>query len=297
MLPNPIVVWRVTDGKKGHEKQTEGLIQGLNSLESVSLQIHTLSSKNSFRATYKLPRPHLFIGAGHATHLPMIRARLVFGGRSVLLMKPSVPAILFDLVFIPQHDTGVSFGNVFYTEGVLGPSLSLEPYSSTGVILLGGESRHFEFNPTQIEHQVNEIALKSPMKQWYVCDSPRTPIQLLQESEFGDNVRINPWKETSPTFLTELLATSSETWVTSDSVTMLYEALSTNAKVGVMVLPRKRKIRGSLKLIQGLESLVSNGRVHLSTQGLCLSDVSTNPIGTSEIERCAQIVVSRLLLN
>ncbi len=291
------VVWRFTDGKKGHEKQTQGLIQGLESVAGFDFDIHQCDSSYSLRNLGHLPTPDLIIGAGHATHMPMLLARVLFGGRTVLLMKPSFPAVWFDLVFVPEHDVCTSIGNVHFTQGVLTPSIDREPSPNTGVIMLGGSSRHFNWNPQEIGEIATTIAQSSPDVTWFVCDSPRTPDSTLKEIEPLKNVEKRPWQETDETFLTDLLATSSATWVTCDSVTMLSEAMATQARVGVIMLEEKQSSSRKSKLIRGISQLKANNRIQLSTDGLVLDPAMAHIVRSNESERCATIVVQTLLDN
>lgn len=291
------VVWRITDGKKGHEKQTQALLQGLRDLPCQSIQEFTLPITSVLSQAKALPAPNLILGAGHATHVPMLACRILFGGKTVLLMKPSVPAILFDLVLVPQHDFCTSLGNVQFTEGVLSPRIENQPDPMRGVILLGGTNRHFDWNSAEVIQAVMAIASRDPTRTWVVCDSPRTPVTCLTDIEPLDNIVKRPWQETNESFLTELLAVSSATWVTCDSVTMLYEALATKARVGVLMLESNRTHARPNKLLRGINKLSAANRVHLSTSGYELDQVNLDPLNDSEVQRCAEIIARRLLSN
>ena len=94
------VIWRFSDGKPGHEAQTQGLINAL--AQRRQLQVHELSVhdyrrglldivKKRFAPGTALPAPALLIGAGHATHWPLLAARRARGGRIIVMMKPSLP--------------------------------------------------------------------------------------------------------------------------------------------------------------------------------------------------------------
>jgi mitochondrial fission protein ELM1 len=106
MPTRSLIVWRILDGKPGHEKQTRGLSQALASLVPVSL--HDLPSNRRWRdwlhwlggtfpAGQDLPRPDLILIAGHATHWAGLAARRAHGGRLIVLMRPSLPRGWFDL--------------------------------------------------------------------------------------------------------------------------------------------------------------------------------------------------------
>ncbi len=125
---HPLIVWCFTDGKPGHDNQSRGLLAALRERVVVDdFTIHIadcragLMSCLTGRAVFgrELPAPDLIIGAGHATHLPMLNARRVHGGRVVVLMKPTLPAAWFDLCVIPAHDRSRRAENILVTRGVL----------------------------------------------------------------------------------------------------------------------------------------------------------------------------------
>jgi hypothetical protein len=65
-----------------------------------------------------------------------------------------------------------------------------------------------------------------------------------------------PFTDTGPQWLPEQLAKTPLAWVTEDSVSMVYEALTAGCKTGILAVPGRR--RGRRKLEQGLESLAAD---------------------------------------
>ncbi|MEE9343285.1 MAG: ELM1/GtrOC1 family putative glycosyltransferase, partial [Gammaproteobacteria bacterium] len=123
-----MIIWRFVDDRPGHENQTQGLIQALQALSDMTVfeinVLHQLSKPwhwltKYFPAGDAIPAPDLLLGAGHATHWPMLVARHTFGGRVVVLMQPSFPLCWFDLCVIPEHDHPDNSKSVFVTKGVL----------------------------------------------------------------------------------------------------------------------------------------------------------------------------------
>ena len=123
---HPVTVWCFTDGKAGHENQARGLIAALRTrtpVEDYSIDArsdpHPLWSLLARRdATGAgLPDPDLIVGAGHATHLPMLAARRARGGRVIVLMKPDLPLSWYDLCIIPLHDRPRARPNVLPRAG------------------------------------------------------------------------------------------------------------------------------------------------------------------------------------
>ena len=298
-----VVVWRFTDGKPGHEKQSLGLLQALGEL--VPLEIHRFDVRfthmlwrqlrgHAFHGDIDIPIPDLIVGVGHRTHLPMLLSRLVCGGKVVVLMKPTLPHRWFDLVFVPKHDRYLRKGNLVETRGVVCPATRVAKLADTGLILLGGANRHFEWQPDEVAGQVAEIARASPEIQWSVCDSPRTPAVLREALPDLPNLEFRHWRDTASDFLEHALASAPYVWVTADSVSMLYEALSARATVGVIALRRRRPHRGN-KLSRGIALLRTQGHVYVTSDGYRLRDSLPPPHFFSESVRCAGIVVRRLL--
>ncbi len=265
----PLRIWRFRDGKPGHENQTAGLVQALE--RRCHLQLHEFTSVPAPRALAwwlggryppgaGLPAPDLILGAGHATHLPMLAARRAHGGRVLVLMKPSLPCRWFDLCLVPEHDRPPARPNLMTTCGVLTPVRPGVKDPRLGLILLGGPSRHHDWPPALVLRQVRAILAANPRDPWEITDSRRTPPGLLAELAAGGlppGSRILPWRATPPGWLAGRLAEATRVWVSEDSVSMLYEALSAGAAVGLIQLPR----RSHGRVAHGLDALAEAGRI------------------------------------
>lgn len=296
---SPLVVWRFVDGKPGHEKQSAGLLQGIEALRSIAVYEFDMRFKamlyRQLRACLSggetdLPRPDLLIGVGHHTHMPLLIARLICGGKSVVLMKPSLPQSWFDLLFIPQHDRHRRTPNVIETRGVICPTTDAQKDPGHGLILLGGANPHFVWSIHQIAAQISAIAEAAQDVHWQVCDSRRTPSGSGEVLPAAANLTYRPWRSTPPDFLEKTLARATYVWVTADSASMLYESLSARAHVGVIHLEPKHPRRGN-KHSRGVDLLSSQGHVRLATDGYDLGRSVDSPRFTPENHRCAQMIV------
>lgn len=290
-MTTKLVLWVISDGKKGHEKQTTGLVQAIDELTSRRVATHRILTGTPLRTLKNLAKPQLVIGAGNATHLPMVMIKAIFNVPCVLLMKPSLPTFLFDLVFVPHHDSCSNFGNVHTTLGVLSPVPSVQPDAHLGVVLLGGVSRHFHWDSKSVTVSVESVCAANPNKHWIICDSPRSPRGLLERLENIPNGTTRHWRTTNNTFLTNLLSLSSETWVSCDSVSMLYEALNTGTPVGVIELPSKRRRN---KLARGIKELATNKHVHLTGMGYSIDNALVKTPPGEEVRHCAKICLQLL---
>lgn len=300
-MNDALVVWRLLDGKPGHEKQSLGLLQGLAALAPVAAYELDMRHKSMFWGEVRrhvwgeamLPPPHLIVGVGHATHLPMLAARAACGGRTVVLMKPSLPLALFDLIFVPRHDHYPRKGNVVGTWGVICPTTDEGKVADEGLVLIGGPNRTYDWQPDAVAGAVGAIADASPEIRWTACDSRRTPAGLAERVSPRDNLAWQSWRRAPQDFLQEALARASYVWVTADSVSMLYEALSARAQVGIIAMPTRRPNAAS-KYARGIEALRERRHVLASEDGYRIQDSRLSDF-RPENRRCAEIVLERLV--
>ena len=262
-----VVVWAFTDGKAGHENQTRGLLAALAHRHPVDarwINVPAYASVLSSLMTRRflpgvgLPPPDLLIGAGHRTHLPLLAARRAHGGRTIVLMKPSLPRAWFDLCVIPEHDN-VSGANVLSTRGALNPVEPGKKNTRAGLILVGGPSRHHGWSENDILSQIETIVAGESDINWTLTTSRRTPSSTtarLRTLTFR-NLTVVPVTETGPGWLPERLTSAAQVWVTEDSVSMVYEALTAHAATGVLAVPAKRASR----IARGIAALIRDGLV------------------------------------
>lgn len=297
------VVWRFSDGKPGHDNQTLGLIQALNRL--VAIESHTLAplspiqalrglATGQFSGAASFPTPDLILGAGHHTHLSLLAARRAKGGRTVVLMQPSLPLRCFDLCLIPEHDDPPGRENVLVTRGALNrirPSASHD--AQQGLFLIGGPSAHFDWDEERIWRQIETILAAEQGKRWTLTTSRRTPTGFLDNRYYqkADNLTVVPCAETTVDWLPEQLALAGVAWVSADSVSMVYEALTAGAAVGILDVPR----RGESRVSRGLERLVEEGWVQPFQVWQRKKELSRPERPFDEAERCARWIYKRWL--
>lgn len=314
----PLVIWRLTDAKPGHENQSLGLCNALASLVGVARHDVPVGGRWSawlqwltgrFPAGVGLPSPDLIVGAGHRTHLALLAARRAFGGRALVIMKPSLPLSLFDLCVVPEHD-GVTGDNVFVTRGVMntispcrsGAPAAKQPAgeaaperedASQTLILLGGNSPHYIWRDESVLEQLGGIVRQQPEVQFVLSDSRRTPAGCMEKIAALQlpNLTLVPWQQTGPGWVTEQLGMSRAAWVSEDSVSMVYEAITSGARVGLIALEK----RGAGRVSSGVQRLVETGWVTPFDAWREQGVLQDPPGRFNEAARCAERIVEQWL--
>ncbi|MBZ0071610.1 MAG: mitochondrial fission ELM1 family protein [Gammaproteobacteria bacterium] len=302
LAPRPLTIWRFIDGKPGHENQSAGLVQALRVLRPV--EVHDLPVPGEIAAVgawlarrfpwgRALPAPDLLLGAGHATHWPLLAARRARGGRAVVLMRPTLPGGCFDLCVVPAHDRPRAAGNVLVTRGVLNrvrPGVAKDPRQ--GLILLGGPSKHHAWSTPRLVEQVRTIVAHDAARRWVLTTSRRTPAEVLtalRPQVDPECIELVPGETTAPDWLPAQLAWAGTVWVSADSVSMIYEALTSGAAVGLLEVPA----RGRDRVVRGVEALVAEGLLTTYARWLDGTELRAPRQPFNEAARAARAILAR----
>ena len=237
--------------------------------------------------------PDLIVGAGHQTHLTLLALRRCCGGRIILMMSPSLPLSFFDLCFIPRHDNPPEKANVVETLGAINrmkPSQSRLP--NTGLILIGGPSRHFNWKSETVIREVESVIEENTDVKWEIAGSRRTPAECYEvlRLHYPDNVIILP-EQVSKDWLPIKMQKTEQIWITADSISMIYESLTSGALTGVLQLEYEK----SSRVTKEIERLIAENRVQTLKPNSIVPDKVTNtPV--YEADRCAKILLQKMEL-
>ncbi len=207
-------------------------------------------------------------------------------------MKPSLPLSWFDVCIIPEHDQAARRDNVITTQGVLN---AIEPLASKnpskGLILLGGVSKHYRWCDGSIMRQIEQIIAQTPHIRWTISDSRRTPESLQRRLRQLDapNIEFIPHQLTPHGWVPQQMRDAAVIWTSVDSMSMVYEGLTSGADVGVLQL----EPRANSRIVRGLRQLEGLGRVVTFTQWQQSKDLSRHAEPLNEAQRCAQQIASR----
>lgn len=293
----------LSDGKRGHENQSLGLAEALRLRTQAEIETITFGAKDGLlsrlcQATAAGPIPQLIVAAGHSTHLPLLWAAKRFNIPSILLMKPTLPIALFDLCIIPRHDLRghAAPSNVIPTLGMLNrlpPELPTK--EDSGLILLGGPSKHHGWEPDPLLKDISNICNTDTTLTWTLTDSRRTPegfLQTLRERDLSLNILSH--HDTPADWLPAQLAKAKTVWVTEDSASMVSEALTAGANVGILPAPI---INPHSRIVQGLDSLLKEGWAQTYQQWQKNPEPLNPPSRLHEASRCADLILDSGIIS
>ncbi|TCH64453.1 ELM1/GtrOC1 family putative glycosyltransferase [Acinetobacter sp. ANC 4862] len=257
----------VSDGKAGHRSQAVGLYKAMQrqsaeevTFEEVSidkLPVFSLLSAifNKNIAALK-QRPNYIFGVGSHTQLRVLLLGEVYPqAKTIILMKPNFPVAWFDYAIIPEHDGVAASERVIVTKGALNPIVNEQRHQQNRfLIALGGSSKRHQWNEAKVLDSIQQIVDLHPQADIILTTSRRTPKEFLEhlnEKAFVSRLKIFPVEKTPQGWIFEEMQKAEAVWVTEDSVSMIFEALTAGCKVGVMEVDRLKedRITNSIDLI------------------------------------------------
>lgn len=241
---------------------------------------------------YRRPacRPDLIIGAGHGTHLTLLALKRFWHAPIVVMMKPSVPLRCFDLCLIPEHDHPPERANVIATRGALNRVRPARKRPGSGMVLIGGPSKNSDWDEARLLEQVGALVHHLP-GDWLLTTSRRTPPSTIEKLRKIKGIDVVSSETTSEGWLPEKLASTEQCWVTEDSVSMIYEALTAGCAVGVLEVPW----RTTGRLLRGVMKLKERGFL-ASFDSWSGEPLPPKQYEFNEARRCAEIITERGLL-
>ncbi len=294
------VIRVLSDGRPGHENQTVGLAQALSRRTGARLDTVRITGggyARRFQRAADVPNPEnapqLLIGAGHATHLPLLVAAWRLGAKCVTVMKPTWPMRWFDLCLVPAHDikSSNSRPSIILTRGALNriPEV-IPPKERRGLVLVGGPSKHYGWSEEELRNAIIAVMGARPELTWTVGDSRRTPAGFLSRLKAGAAVQLAPCEQTTREWVPAQLLAAEEAWVTEDSISMLHEAVTAGARTGVLPTP---VCSPRARVLNAVRGLVADGYATTYTDWRRNGRQLSNPRRLHETARCADLILQR----
>lgn len=297
--PPAPVIYLLTDNKPGHYNQLKGLGNRLRVLCGASIQwIDTTNNKTPlWRALVgvaptlsdTMPAPNLIIGAGTGTHRLLLALRRKRKARTVVLMRPAFPLSWVDAAIVPEHDRAKPSRTTLVTEGVINTQTPLARITDKpeALVLIGGPSRHYNWDDDLLFNQLVQLLKTYPDWRWTISGSRRTPEALQQRlTELaGLKITVVDSTQTHADWLSHALAASRAVWVTPDSNSMVFEAVTAGLPTGVFELTARTNSR----VANSVAALIQRGRVFSYSDQAAVMDTHRKPSASLwEADRAAR---------
>ena len=298
MTDGSLTLWLIGDGKPGHENQSLGLAEAIQ--RRATCEIHRISIagkggifgriRAAFAQSAALPSPDFIIAAGHATHLPLLWLARKYSAKSIVLMRPSLPLACFDLCIAPSHDFPKKSQrkNLILTRGAINRVHASDSPKTGKLILIGGPSKTHGWDSAVM---LDMLARVTATGDWQLTDSRRTPEGFIKQIKKQlPDIEIFSCKETAPDWLPGELGRAKEVWVSEDSVSMIYEALSSGARVGLLPVPC---LNSHSRVLRGIDELTADGYLTPFSDWQKTGQMAAAPKPLQEADRCAEILLEK----
>ena len=279
----------VSDGKAGHRSQALGLFQAMQrqqanaTFEEVSIHdLPIFSLINAFFSSKKSlfkQVPDFIFGVGSHTHFRVwLLGKIFKKAKTVILMKPNLPIAWFDYAVIPEHDGIPANSRVIVTRGALNPIRNENRHQKARILIaLGGSSKRHQWNQEKILLSVQQIVEHNPNSEIILTTSRRTPakfIDILRQQSFSQYLQICPVEQTPQGWIFEEMQKAEAVWVTEDSVSMIYEALTAGCRVGVIAMDRLKqdRITNSVDVLLEKKFIANVSDINLLPEGQLLQE-------------------------
>jgi mitochondrial fission protein ELM1 len=256
-------VWYMTTGETGTHGQAKGLARELSpdaeerlirvnrlwALAPSALFSRSLLGVSRIGGRLEPPWPDVLVSCGRRSGLAAmaVRRRNPAPMVAVHIQRPTDPSA-FDLVVAMAHDDiagpnvlridtalhGIRASALAEAAAISDPRLADLPRPWTGV-LLGGSTRRSGFTLADARRLADELdTLRSGSGgSLLITPSRRTPTQVIErlKAHYAGDPAVFLWSGDPPNPYLAILALADQLVVTSDSISMISEALATKARV------------------------------------------------------------------
>lgn len=281
----------VSDGKAGHRSQALGLFQAMQrqqanaTFEEVSIHdlpiISLIKALFSSKNTLFEQAPDFIFGVGSHTHFRVwLLGKIFKKAKTVILMKPNLPIVWFDYAVIPEHDGIPENSRVIVTRGALSPIRNENRHQKARILIaLGGSSKRHQWNQEKVLLSVQQIVEHNSDSEIILTTSRRTPakfIDILRQQSFAQYLQICPVEQTPQGWIFEEMQKAEAVWVTEDSVSMIYEALTAGCRVGVIAMDRLKqdRITNSVDVLLEKKFIANVSDINLLPEGQLLQEAN-----------------------
>ena len=265
----------VSDGKAGHRSQAVGLYKAMQRQSNIEVTFQEISIQElpifsllkailARRFGLFEKKPDYIFGVGsHTQARVLLLGRVYPKAKTVIMMKPNFPVNWFDYAIIPQHDGVKESMHVITTQGALNPIVNENRHQPNRILIaLGGNSKRHQWNDEKVLSSIQRLVENNVHATFILTTSRRTPdtfLETLVQQNFYLKLQIFPVEHTPQGWVFEEMQKAEAVWVTEDSVSMIFEALTAGCKVGIIKINRLKEDRITCSIDQIIQSnLVSD---------------------------------------
>ena len=265
----------VSDGKAGHRSQAVGLYKAMQRQSNIEVTFQEISIQElpifsllkaiwARRFALFEKKPDYIFGVGsHTQARVLLLGRVYPKAKTVIMMKPNFPVNWFDYAIIPQHDGVKESMHVITTQGALNPIVNENRHQPNRILIaLGGNSKRHQWNDEKVLSSIQRLVENNVHATFILTTSRRTPdtfLETLAQQNFYSKLQIFPVEHTPQGWVFEEMQKAEAVWVTEDSVSMIFEALTAGCKVGIIKINRLKEDRITCSIDQIIQSnLVSD---------------------------------------
>ncbi|MCT8090193.1 mitochondrial fission ELM1 family protein [Acinetobacter sp. C_4_1] len=278
----------VSDGKAGHRSQAVGLYKAMQRISNIEVTFQEISIQQlpvftllkgmlSHQLALFERKPDYIFGVGsHTQSRVLLLGRVYPQAKTVILMKPNFPFAWFDHAIIPEHDGVPESTHVITTQGALNPIVNEQRHQANRILVaLGGSSKRHQWNEKKVLEAIQNIVQHHPQAEIILTTSRRTPKEFLghlSAQPYASQLQIFPVEDTPQGWIFEQMQQAEAVWVTEDSVSMIFEALTAGCKVGIIAIDRLKSDRITTLLDQLLST--SSDKPHHNLLNLKLNEAT-----------------------
>ena len=120
------------------------------------------------------------------------------------------------------------------SQGALNPIVNENRHQKNRILIaLGGSSKRHQWNDQKVLQAIQQIIEHNDQAEIVLTTSRRTPkefFQHLQSQPYLQQIQVFPVEKTPQGWIFEEMQKAEAVWVTEDSVSMIYEALTAGCK-------------------------------------------------------------------
>lgn len=291
----------VSDGKAGHRSQAVGLYKAMQRQSNIEVTFQEISIqelpifsllKAIWARRFGLfeKKPDYIFGVGsHTQARVLLLGRVYPKAKTVIMMKPNFPVNWFDYAIIPQHDGVKESMHVITTQGALNPIVNENRHQPNRILIaLGGNSKRHQWNDEKVLSSIQRLVENNIHATFILTTSRRTPDTFLEtfaQQNFYSKLQIFPVEHTPQGWVFEEMQKAEAVWVTEDSVSMIFEALTAGCKVGIIKITRLKEDRITRSIDQIIQSNLVSDQTFI--------EMLVEPHAFKEAERVATYLLAK----